>query len=281
VLVNRDAGSSPDDGLVEMIRARLPDARVIEIEEGVDLEAALREAADGAHALGMAGGDGSLNAAAGVAYEHGLPLMAIPAGTLNHLARDLGLDSAEQAVEAVRRGDLIAMDVAEIDGRLFLNTASFGSYADLVDARERLERRIGKWPALFVALVQVLRDRQPTVVEIDGTREPLWMIFVGNCRYHPHGFAPTWRARLDDGKLDVRLVSAREPGSRARLLLAVLTGSLSRCRVYEERLVTELNVRMPSGGARLARDGETFDGSDEFAVRKRPTQLMVYVPHCD
>ena len=49
----------------------------------------------------------------------------------------------------------------------------------------------------------------------------------------------------------------------------MLTGTLSRCRVYEERLVTELNVRMPAGGARLARDGETFDGSDEFALLDR------------
>ena len=222
-----------------------------------------------------------MNAAAGVAHERDLPLMAIPAGTLNHLARDLGLDSAEQAVEAVRRGDLIGMDVAEIDGRLFLNTASFGSYADLVDARERLEQRIGKWPALLVALAQVLRRARPTEVDIDGTRQPLWMIFIGNCRYHPHGFAPSWRARLEDGSLDVRLVSAKAPGSRLRLLLAVLTGTLSRCRVYDERLVTELHVRTLRGDTRMARDGETFTGSGDFTVRKRPTPLMVYVPHPD
>jgi undecaprenyl-diphosphatase len=184
-------------------------------------------------------------------------------------------------VEAVRRGDLIAMDVAEIDGRLFLNTASFGSYAELVDTRERFEQRIGKWPALVVALARVLRHARPTIVEIDGTRQSLWMIFIGNCRYHPHGFAPTWRARLDDGQLDVRLVNAREPGSRARLLLAVLTGTLSRCRVYEERLVTELRVQTLMDGTRLARDGETFEGSGEFTVRKQDTPLMVYVPHAD
>jgi undecaprenyl-diphosphatase len=207
--------------------------------------------------------------------------MVIPAGTLNHLARDLGLRSTEQAVDAVRNGDLVAMDVGEIDGRLFLNTASFGAYADLVDTRESLENRLGKWPAMLVALTRVLRHARPTVVELDGTRQPLWMIFVGNCRYHPHGFAPTWRARLDDGLLDVRVVSARHPGSRSRLLLAVLTGRLSRCRVYEERTVTELRVRSLDEPARLARDGETFDGSADFTVTKRSEPLMVFVPHDD
>ena len=134
---------------------------------------------------------------------------------------------------------------------------------------------------MVVALVRVLRRARPLVIEIDGTRRSLWMIFIGNCRYHPHGFAPTWRERLDDGLLDVRLVSAQSPGSRARLVVAVLTGRLSRCRVYEEQAVTELHVRSLDGPVRLARDGETFDGSAEFTVTKRGKPLMVYVPHDD
>lgn len=278
-MVNQAAGSAPDGDLVDTIREHLPSALVVELEDGADLETVLREAADGALALGIAGGDGSVNSAAGIAYERGVPLMVIPAGTLNHLARDLGLHSAEQAVAAVRNGDLVAMDVGEIDGKLFLNTASFGSYTELVDTRESLEDRIGKWPAMVVALGRVLRHARPPVAEMDGTRQRVWMIFVGNCRYHPHGFAPTWRERLDDGLLDVRIVSAQHPGSRSRLLFAVLTGRLSRCRAYEERTVTELRVRSLDGRSRLARDGETFDGSADFTVTKRSEPLMVYVPH--
>jgi undecaprenyl-diphosphatase len=278
VLINPGAGTAVDGDLADTIRMGLPQAQVVQLDDGADLESALRDAANGARALGMAGGDGSLNAAAGVAHERGLPLMVIPAGTLNHLARDLGLESVEQAVDAVRRGDLAFMDVGDIDGKPFLNTASFGSYAELVDTREQLEERTGKWPAMVVALARVLRRAQPLVIEIDGARRSLWMIFIGNCRYHPHGFAPTWRERLDDGLLDVRLVSAQSPGSRVRLVVAVLTGRLSRCRVYEERTVTELHVRSLDGPVRLARDGETFDGSAEFTVIKRSKPLMVYVP---
>jgi undecaprenyl-diphosphatase len=281
VVVNQAAGRAPDGDLAGMIRERLPEARVVELEDGADLEIALREAAEGARALGIAGGDGSLNSAAGIARDRGIPLMVIPAGTLNHLARDLGLNSMEQAVDAVRDGDLVAIDVGEIDGKPFLNAASFGSYAELVDTREALEDRIGKWPAMAVALTRVLRRAQPTIAEIDGTRQSVWMIFIGNCRYHPHGFAPAWRERLDDGLLDIRTVTARHPGSRTRLLFAVLTGRLSRCRVYDERTATTLHLRSLDGPARLARDGETFDGPAEFTVTKHSERLMVYVPHDD
>jgi undecaprenyl-diphosphatase len=281
IVVNQAAGKAPDDDLAGTLGDSLPAARVAELEDGADLETVLRQAAEGALALGVAGGDGSLNTAAGVAHERRIPLMVIPAGTLNHLARDLGLHSTEQAVDAVRNGDLVAMDVGEIDGKLFLNTASIGSYAELVDTRESLEERIGKWPAMLVALARVLRRSRPVRIEIDGEPRSVWMVFVGNCRYHPHGFAPTWRERLDDGLLDVRTVSARHPGSRTRLLFSVLTGRLSRCRVYDERTATTLRVRSLDGPARLARDGETFDGSPEFTVTKRDEPLLVYVPRED
>ena len=278
VLVNSGSGSGSDRDPAEELRKGLPEATVVDLGEGEDLVVALETLAAGAEALGVAGGDGSLNAGAGVAHEHDLPLLAVPIGTLNHFARDLGLESVAEAVKAVRHGQVVAVDLACIDGRPFLNTASFGSYVDLVDARERLEERIGKWPAMVLALVGVLRRGEPLDVELDGRRRRIWMIFIGNCRYHPSGFAPSWRARLDDGELDIRVVEAGEPWSRTRLVLAVLTGRLGRCRVYEQRCARELRVRSLAGPLRLARDGETFDGPAEFVVTKYDRPLAVYGP---
>ncbi|MGI9119888.1 MAG: diacylglycerol/lipid kinase family protein [Acidimicrobiales bacterium] len=281
VVVNPGAGSALDVDPVKELRRALPEADVIELDEGDDLVEALTRAGQGARALGVVGGDGSINAAAGVAHDADLPLFVVPGGTLNHFARDLGLDSVDDAVDAVGDGSLIAVDLACIDGTPFLNTASFGSYAELVDAREKLEGRIGKWPAMVVALVRVLRGSEPIDVEIDGERRRLWMIFIGNCGYDPPGFAPSWRKRLDDGQLDVRLVDGSDPGSRARLVLALLTGRLATCRAYEERLVRELKVLSRGGPMRLARDGETFDGSAEFSVCKKDRPLLVFAPHTD
>jgi undecaprenyl-diphosphatase len=166
-----------------------------------------------------------------------------------------------------------------IAGRPFLNTASFGSYVDLVDARERLESKIGKWPAMVIALARVLRRATPVDVEIDGKRSQVWMAFIGNCRYSPAGFAPTWRTRLDDDVLDVRLVGAEHPYARLRLLWAVMTGTLSKTEVYRCEFVRgPITVRSLEGPLRLARDGETFNGPAEFTIEKAPERLAVFVP---
>ncbi len=279
VVMNAGAGSGRASGPKEQLAASLPEARLVELGEGDDLMEALRHAASESQVLGMVGGDGSLNAAAGIAHDKGMPLFAVPGGTLNHFARDVGLTSVDDAVAALAAGEVLAVDLAEIDGRPFLNTASFGAYVELVDARERLEGRLGKWPAMIIALVGVLRRSVPMEVEINGRSRRLWMIFVGNCTYHPHGFAPSWRTRLDDGRLDVRTVDASMPGGRLRLVAAVLTGRLGRCRAYEEVQVSELRVRRRDGDRRLARDGETFDGSADFTITKRPEPLLVYAPH--
>ncbi|HLT70846.1 MAG TPA: diacylglycerol kinase family protein [Acidimicrobiales bacterium] len=282
IVVNPSAGSGAVGGEgspATALRAALPAARVVELAEGGDLVAVLEELVGaGCRAIGVAGGDGSINTAAGVALEHGLPLVVVPAGTLNHLARDLGVESLDDAVDAVRAGHAAVIDVGWIAGRPFLNTASFGGYVELVDAREALEDRVGKWAATAVALVRVLRRGSPVRVVVDGEERVLWLAFLGNCRYHPPGVAPTWRERLDDGQIDVRLVDASQPFARARLVAAALTGTLRRSRVLETFETTTLHVRSPDGPLRLARDGETFDGPDEVVVVKDGSRLTVYTP---
>jgi diacylglycerol kinase family enzyme len=285
IVVNTGAGTGAIGSTLPPtteLRSALPGADVVELDEGADLADVLeRIAANGCRALGVAGGDGSINTAAGVALRHRLPLVVVPAGTLNHLARDLGVESVADAIAAVRDGHAVEIDVARIAGRPFLNTASFGGYAELVDAREELEGRIGKWPALAVALVRVLRGGDAIEVELDGRRRRLWIAFVGNCRYLPDGMAPTWRERLDDGGLDVRVVDAGHPFCRTRLALAVATGTLRRSPVFETWVTPRLAVRSADGPLRLARDGETFDGGDAFEVAKTGERLAVFTPRRD
>lgn len=264
---------------VEALRTGLPGADIVVLDDPSTLPDALeRLAGSGVRAIGVAGGDGTINTAAAVALRHRLPLVVVPAGTLNHLARDLGVETVEDAVEAVRQGTALEIDVGRIAGRPFLNTASFGSYVEIVDAREELQGRIGKWPALVVALARVLRHGTPVVVDLDGERRRLWAVFVGNCRYRPEGMAPTWRDQLDDGRLDVRVADAAHPFSRARLVAAVMTGRLHRSQVFDSWCTTGLRVRSRQGPLRLARDGETFDGAEAFDIAKNGDRLAVYAP---
>lgn len=281
IVVNPSAGPALSASPVEELKRELPDAKIIEVKEGMDFADALRLATVDSVAIGVAGGDGSINVGAAVAHADEKPIVVVPAGTLNHLARDLGLSSAADAIRAVKDGQTVAVDVGLIDGKTFLNTASFGHYVDLVDSREKLESRIGKWPAVLVAIGKTLRHSDPVEVILDGRRRSIWMIFIGNCKYQPDGFAPSWRERLDDGLLDIRLVDAGQPWARLKLLFAVLTGTLARCKPYEAWTADQLEVKSLNGPLRLARDGETFDGSKEFVVCKESKPLAVYVPHND
>jgi undecaprenyl-diphosphatase len=277
LIVNPSSGPAWSSDPTDALREGLPRARIVRLDEDTTLADALANV-EHARALGVAGGDGTVNAVAEVALRTDLPLLVVPAGTLNHFARDLGIESVDEAVEAVQSGELVAIDVGLIDGRPFLNTASFGSYAELVDAREQLEGRIGKWPAVLVALAKVLRRGHPVEADIDGRPVKVWMIFIGNGRYQPEGLAPGWREQLDDGLMDVRRVDGSAPFSRLRLLAAVLSGRLTRCPVYSRSLVTSLRIRSREGALRLARDGETFDGGSDVLVQKHPRQLRVFRP---
>ena len=107
----------------------------IELAPGADLEVLVREAvADGADALAMAGGDGSQAIVAAVAAEHGLPYACVPAGTRNHFALDLGVDRDDVvgALDAFVDGGERVVDLADVNGRVFVNNVSLGLYAEAV-----------------------------------------------------------------------------------------------------------------------------------------------------
>jgi undecaprenyl-diphosphatase len=276
IVVNPSSGPAWVAAPTETLRTGLPKADIHELDEDEDLDALLCD--EEFVAIGAAGGDGTLSAVARIAADRDLPFVAVPAGTLNHLARDLGLDDADDAVAAVRAGTVAHMDLGMVGDRSFVNTVSFGGYSQVVDAREKLERRIGKWPALVVALVRELPGMEPLHLEIDGRRMRVWLAWIGNCRYDPAGFGPSWREQLDDGLLDVRIVNGAERYSRSRLVLHVLAGRLGTCPVYEERTAESLRIRTLDGPLRMAVDGETVDAPPEVEVTKRRRALQVAIP---
>ncbi|SDF22216.1 undecaprenyl-diphosphatase [Blastococcus fimeti] len=269
--------SGPDDyDPAEDIRRLLPRARVLELTEDAGVDDLLRTAArEGARALGVAGGDGSVAAAAAVALEHGLPLAVIPAGTLNHFARDVGLLTPQDAVDAVLAGEGVTVDVAEVNGTPFLNTSSIGAYPEMVRRRDRLSGRLGKWLALTVAAAQVLRTGTPVELDVDGRRLRVWILFVGNGLYTPRGLSPAWRPRLEDGLLDVQYLRADLRFGRTRAVLATLLGVSEHSRSYGKFQTTELDVVSRSGPQRVAYDGEMGEPATEFRFRKRAS-LTVY-----
>lgn len=135
LLINRSSGGGKATHGALAERAREWGVRVLALSPGKSLAALADEAVrEGADALGVAGGDGSLSAVAGVACANELPLICVPAGTRNHFALDLGVDRNNMmgALDAFGEGIERAIDVAEVNGRLFLNNVSLGVYGDAV-----------------------------------------------------------------------------------------------------------------------------------------------------
>jgi undecaprenyl-diphosphatase len=281
VAVNPRSGPDDYDPVADIERL-LPAAEVVRLDDADSVTDVLGAAVrDGrAKALGVAGGDGSVAAAAAVALEAGLPLAVIPAGTLNHFARDVGLDTPQEAADAVLSGSAVQVDVAEVNGRPFLNTASIGAYPEMVRRRDDLTHRMGKWLAMTVAAAQVLRRGSPVELVLNGRPIKAWIVFVGNCCYTPRGLSPAWRPRLEDGLLDVQYLRADLRFGRTRAVLATLLGVSAHAHSYAEFQAEEVRVECRSGPQQVAFDGETGETASEFVFRKRPA-LTVYCCRTD
>jgi diacylglycerol kinase family enzyme/membrane-associated phospholipid phosphatase len=279
VVVNRASGSKLDEDFVLSLQSRLPKARIVTLGEDDDLPSALRAAADDCDVLAVAGGDGSVALAAALALERNRPLVVLPGGTLNHLARDLRIERAEDALDALASGEVVGVDVATIDDRVFVNTAGFGMYPELLAASDRWRPWLGRWGAHVAALVKTLIRAQPLELTLDGRRRSIWMGYVGNCRHEPEGLAPTWRPRLDDKALDVRVLFADLPRSRLRALLAALSGRLPRSKAYVQYEAARLRVESSHPELMLSQDGEYFDGHGTFTVEKPEARLLVHARH--
>ncbi|WBO68493.1 bifunctional phosphatase PAP2/diacylglycerol kinase family protein [Streptomyces camelliae] len=278
VVANTAAGRAES---VRALQAVLPEAEVVLCEPS-RLRAELDRATARARVLGVCGGDGTVNAAAEVAVRRGLPLAVLPGGTLNHFARDLGVEGVRDLGRALARGHAVRVDVGRFTSGgtrgLFLNNCSLGVYPELVRERDRWSHRIGGWPAGVLAALHVLRaGRHPLTAELDGCVRPLWLLYAGNGIYRRRGLDPGHRDDLADGRLDVRVVhGGRHPA--LRLLAAAVAGPLSRSRSHAAVQRDRLTVTGLPPGTLLAHDGEVTGVDGTVTLEKLPEALTVYRP---
>jgi hypothetical protein len=206
--------------LAEEARAR--GIEPIELVLGTDLEQLVRGAVDdGADALAMAGGDGSQAVVAMVAAEQGLPYACIPAGTRNHFALDLGVDRDDVigALDAFIGGRERRVDLAKVNGRVFVNNVSIGLYAEAV---QREGYRGAKLRTILDTLPEVLGPEGNGLdLRWNGPKGPEHSssaaILVSNNRYRlGHAVGSGTRPRIDDRLLGIAVASP--PGGGQRLI---------------------------------------------------------------
>lgn len=256
-------GAARRAGVVE--RARDRGITVVVLEPGDSLAALVEQAvAGGADALGMAGGDGSLAVVAGAAATHGLPFICVPAGTRNHFALDLGVDRQDVAgaLDAFSNGVERRIDLAEVNGRPFLNNVSLGIYGEAV---RQSTYRDTKVRTLVETTARVLGPSAtpPALRLIDDAgrgHAQLAVVLVSNNPYGLEGPVPGTRPSLDSGNLGILILDM--PGSGQP------PGRAWRAPDFEVSAPTALHAGI---------DGEAVILAPPLRFRIRPTALRVRI----
>lgn len=283
-LVNPGGGSA--DEVLDVLRA---DARfALEEIEPARLADRLRELVDsGVTRIAVSGGDGTIASAAAVLADGDTELAVIPGGTLNHLARDhaIPLDPAE-AAELAATGAAERVDIAEVNGKIFLNTSSVGAYVTYVRTRERLEKRLPYRLASLLAAVRILFRLPRFLVHVAAEGEArsyracLLFVGVGERDFE----APHLGARRPHGRRGLHVIVV-QGATRARLfaiaLAAIVRGLNARVEHLDAFILDECRIEMPRPRGNVATDGEISLMHAPLEYRLRRDALRLVVPPDD
>jgi diacylglycerol kinase family enzyme len=284
LIMNPRSGGGKADGTFAAAAEALGIETVM-LTPGDDLEQLARDAvARGADVIGMAGGDGSQALVAGIAAEHDLPFVCIPAGTRNHFALDLGIDRDDVvgALDAFIDGYERRVDLARVNGRVFVNNVSFGVYAAIVQSDAYRDAKLNTAAKMLPELLGP--DYHPFDFELEGPDsiadcDPD-LILVSNNVYKLAGIGGLGtRTRLDGGVLGVMVVEVHNGSELAQLVSLSTAGRGSAYAGWHEWTTTMLEVR---SGAPIDTgiDGEAVTLESPVRLEIQPGALRVRIaPH--
>jgi diacylglycerol kinase family enzyme len=245
------------------------------------LETLVDEAvARGADAVGMAGGDGSQAIVAAAAAKHGLPYVCIPAGTRNHLALDLGVDRDDVvgALDAFGPARQARVDLAAVNGRVFVNNVSLGVYAEIVASDAYRDAKVQTVSSM---LPELLRESRPFELELaapDGRAvEHPQIVMVSNNPYRVHrlsGFGT--RASMNRGVLGVMALRFDNPAAVTRFVALEAANRADTFPGWEEWHVPTFRIDAP-GDVNAGVDGEAVTLSPPLEFEIRPRALTVRI----
>ncbi|HLJ22429.1 MAG TPA: diacylglycerol kinase family protein [Stellaceae bacterium] len=261
------------------------ETQLVVTKRGDDISSlAARALSDRRHPIVAGGGDGTVNSVAAKLAGTDTALGVLPMGTLNHFAKDLGIPlDLEAAVRNFFTGQIVKVDVGEVNGRVFVNNSGVGFYPHFVRQREAQERRgYAKPVAFLLALTSVLRRylrlrMKVQMDEAEALQHVTPFLFVGNNRYQTSGLQIGTRERLDSGRLWV----CTAPSSRRRnIVLAALKALLGREAAQELNVFEAEELWVEPGTLRVnvSTDGEVNVFETPLHYRIRPRALGVLVP---
>lgn len=290
VLLNKGGGAvAADAEIADKVRRALAAAAIdaeIELIDGGDCEVRSKAIAERGDALLIVGGgDGTISAAASALIGTSTRLGILPLGTLNHFSRDLGLPAdLEEAAKLIAAGVERRVDVAEMNGRIFINNSAIGLYPLMVVDRDVQRKRLGrsKRLAMLVASVRTLarfnHQRLTLTVNDEKARVDTPLLFVGNNDYRLDIGGPGQRESLNDGELCVLVMRKK---TRRGLIAASIRALLGRSREDDMVRIDDVQrLRVGSHRSHLtvSLDGEVVSSAPPLDYKIRKQALTVIAP---
>jgi diacylglycerol kinase family enzyme len=237
--------------------------------------------ARGADVIGMAGGDGSQALVATVASRRGIPHVCVPAGTRNHFALDLGLDRDDVvgALDAFTDGVDRQVDLASVNGRIFVNNASLGLYAKVIQSPEYRDAKLSTAAAVLPDVLGP--DAEPLDLRFrgpDGDQPTAHLILVSNDPYQLDSIGGMGtRERLDLGVLGIVVARIDDAAQASRFMALEAAGLLRRFPGWREWNTPRFEV---SSGApvEIGIDGEALLLDPPLVFESLPGALQVRLP---
>ena len=289
VILNSSSGAGASDEVEQSLIAEFSKydfgARFFRARNGDEiLQIAKDAASSNSDTITAVGGDGTISGIAAEAYRAGKKLGVIPIGTLNNFSKDLGIpQELADAVRVIAEGETKEIDIAQGNGRYFINNSSIGLYPHIVKKRVQHQRLgYGKWRAAFWAALRIFR-LSPFLkvrIEVDGKtflrKTPF--VFVGNNGYEMDLYNIGRRPRLDAGKLSVYFLHRGGRWGIVLLLLHTFTGRLKQWRDFEEVMTDLVTIQTRKKRLPVAFDGEVklLETPLEYSIV--PSSLKVIVP---
>lgn len=293
VIINEGSGGSvhgeeTEQSLRERFIAYGVRANVHLAKTGAEIESLAKHAVESdAEIVVAGGGDGTISTVAARLAKTGKTLGVLPLGTLNNFSKDLGIpQDLTGAVHIIATGEKRLIDLAEVNGRIFVNNSSIGLYPRIVLRRERQQRLgSGKWNAAFWAALRIFRISPflKVRITIDGKRflRKTPFVFVGNNDYEMDLYNIGRRPRLDDGKLSVYYLHHGGRWGVTLLVYHTIFGRLRQWKDFEEVSTEEISIETRRRRLPVAFDGEVRILDTPLHYRIRPKALSVIVPRAE
>lgn len=261
-----------------------------EVVAGKNIVKALNKVATeaGEHVLMAGGGDGTISAAADIAWKAKVPLAVLPAGTMNLFARALKIPlELNAALESLASGIIHTVDISTANDESFVHQFSIGFQPQMIKLRNSLEykSRWGKRLASMRAFAKAMGKppRFAVRMTIDGapTERTVSAISIANNPYG-QGMLPVPDG-VDRGELGVYIADRLTPAALMKLAFTVLTGSWRRNTDVDEILATKVDLHFPHLGrsAKATIDGELITLPRDVKISIHPGELQVLVPSLD